>query len=312
MAAFPSKQVRVTVDLERIRDNVTEIRRLTGVDVIAVIKTDAYGLGAAQIAKAIADLVSGFCLFSLDEAEAISLWDITHKPAMTLSPSRGIKPERFIAVHVRPSVWTVEEAKRLRDTRPILCVDTGMRRFACEKDQIDAVIAAGAIDEAFTHAVQIEHVRKLTALARGRGLRLHAAASALLEQPEAYLDAVRPGMAIYRGAVRIATPLVETHEGRSPAGYSGFVADRFGVILCGYSQGLAVGPCLVNGERRLIREVGMQSALVEIERRDNSGDEVVLLGDGLTEAEIAAARGVSEQNALLALAGAGNREYRGV
>jgi alanine racemase len=312
MATFPSKQVRVTVDLERIRDHVTEIYRRTGVDVIAVIKADAYGLGAAAVAKAIADLVSGFCLFSLDEAEAISLWDITHKPAMTLGPSQGIKPERFIAAHVRPSVWTVEEAKRLREARPILCVDTGMRRFACGKDQIDSVISAGAIDEAFTHAFQIEHVRKLKALAGGRGRRLHAAASALLDQPEAYLDAVRPGMAIYRGAVRVATPIVETHEGRSPAGYSGFVADRFGVIFGGYSQGLAIGPCLINGTRRLIREVGMQTALVEIGPTDQTGDEVVLLGDGLTEGEIAAARGISEQNALLALAGAGNREYRGL
>src|ERR1700728_2679712 len=277
------------VDLGRIRRNVTAIRGRTGVDVIAVVKSDAYGLGAQPVAKAIADLVSGFCVFSLDEAKSASLWDVSHKPAMTLGRSAGIPPEEFLAAHVCPAVWTVDEARRLRSARPLLCVDTGMRRFACPKDQIDAVIAAGAIDEAFTHAIRLEHVHLLTTLVGGRGLRLHAAASALLDEPAAYLDAVRPGIALYRGAVRVAAPIVELHEGGSPAGYTGFVAERFGVILCGYSQGLSRGPCLVNRVRRTILEVGMQSAMVEIGPKDRLGDEVVLLGDGLTEAEIAAA-----------------------
>ena len=46
--------------------------------------------------------------------------------------------------------------RRGRDARPILCVDTGMQRFACAREQIDDVIRAGAIDEAFTHAVTLE------------------------------------------------------------------------------------------------------------------------------------------------------------
>jgi alanine racemase len=50
---------RVFVDLDRVRANVLSISRLVNVDIIAVVKSDAYGLGARRVAKAIGDLVSG-------------------------------------------------------------------------------------------------------------------------------------------------------------------------------------------------------------------------------------------------------------
>ncbi|MGD0387906.1 MAG: alanine racemase [Tepidisphaeraceae bacterium] len=304
-----SEHVQVNVDLGRVRENVATTARRTGVDVIAVVKSDAYGLGARRVAEAIGDLVSEFCVFSVAEALAASLWDVAQKPSMALGPAIGVGIRELAEAHVRPAVWTAEEARRLREARPILSVDTGMRRFACSPGQIDAVIAAGGIDEAFTHATRMEHVRLLVSLVGGRGLRVHAAASALLDEPEAYLNAVRPGMALYRGAVRVSTRLVEVHQGGVPAGYGGFVADRFGVILCGYSHGLRRGPCLVNGAHRSILEVGMQSAFVEVGPNDRPRDEVILLGDGLAEAEIARAWGSSEQQTLVALSGAGMRAY---
>ena len=53
----------------------------------------------------------------------------------------------------------------------------------------------------------------------------------------------------------------------------------------------------------------MQTAFVEIGSEDNLGDEVVLLGDGLTEGEIAAAWQTSEQQVLSMLTNAGIRSY---
>jgi alanine racemase len=131
----------------------------------------------------------------------------------------------------------------------------------------------------------------------------------LLENPQASLNAVRPGMALYRGAARVTTKLVEIHHGPGPAGYTGFQASHFGVILCGYSNGARSGPCLINGQRRTILEVGMQSAFVEIGPNDKTGDEVVLLGDSLSEKEVASAWGTSEQLALFTLANAGRHFY---
>lgn len=305
-----SDQVQVKIDLARVRENVASIARACEVDVIAVVKSDAYGLGAVRVAETIADLVAGFCVFKFEEAVEAIKGPVARKPTLSLGPTTDVGAEDFAAAGVRPAVWNVDDATRLRSARPILSVDTGMQRFACPRENVEAVISAGGIDEAFTHATRLEHVELLNSAVGGRRLRLHAAGSSLLHEPAARLDAVRPGMAIYRGAARVGCRLMEIHDGGKPAGYTGFVAPRFGVILCGYSQGLRRGLCVVNGRRQRIVEVGMQSAFVEIGNGDRVGDEVVLLGEGLSEAEIATAWQCSEQQALSTLTAAGIRSYR--
>jgi alanine racemase len=285
------------------------IAKTTGVDVIAVVKADAYGLGMSKVIETIDDLVASWCVFSIEEAKAASACDKRQKPILVLSPSTDADPQELLAARIHPAVWNAREARRLRATKPVLSVDTGMQRFACSADQIEATIVSGQITEAFTHATGVQHVRKLISLVGDRGLRLHAAASALLDQPELRLNAVRPGMALYRSAARISTRLVDIHNAGGPAGYTGFIAPRFGIILCGYSNGLRKGICLINGSRRAILEVGMQSAYVELGPDAREGDEVVLLGDGLTEAEVGQSCGVTQQSVLLGLSGAGERAY---
>lgn len=292
----------VQIDFDRIRDNAREIARRTGVDVLAVIKAEAYGLGAAAVAEALKETVAGFAVFSLAEAAEIDLWRLTSRPAIALGPPQTLDPRPWIEQHVRPAVSTVEQARALRDARPILCVDTGMQRFACPAGQIDAVIAAGNIDEAFAHAPSIEHVRTLQQIAGGKVGRLHAAASSLLHEPEAWLNAVRPGLALYREAVTIEAPLVEVHDSAGPVGYGGFTSRRHGVILLGYSRGLRRGPCRINGHTRRILEVGMQSAYVEAGDADREGDTVILLGPDLPPETVAAEWGCTPHEVLLRLA----------
>ena len=294
--------VNVGIDLARIERQARDIRQRCG-PVLAVVKANAYGLGAQTVAEVLADVVDGFCVFSLCEAIAAKLPQITGKPILALRPSEDETAEDFVAARVRPGVWTAQQATRLRAARPVLCVDTGMQRFTCPAEDVEAVLAAGDCDEAFTHAVTIEQVRQLVSLLGGRGLRLHAAASALLDEPEARLDAVRPGMALYRGAARVWARLVEVRDSHRPTGYSGFVVPRFGVIACGYYHGLRLGPCVVNGVRRRILEVGMQSAYVEIGPQDRAGEMVVLLGEGLSEADVANAWKTTEHEAMLRLVG---------
>jgi alanine racemase len=307
--SFPSPHIRVEIDLRKVRQNVMDIRQQTGVPIIAVIKADAYGLGAKEIAPAIADLVEEFCLFSLEEAIAIDLWNRTSKPAITIGPPRSDDPQEYLSHHVRPAVSSPEQARRLKAAHPILCVDTGQQRFVCPPERIDETIRAGNIDDAFTHATSIEQVRKFSELMKGKGSWLHAAGSSLLHESEARFAAVRPGLALYAGAVRVSTRLVEVHQSRGPAGYSGFQSAYHGVILVGYSNGLRTGPCLVNGRSSSILEVGMQSAFVEIGTSENVGDEVVLLGETLTPQEIAPDWATAPHEVLFRLAGSGTRQY---
>lgn len=305
----PSRHVRVVVDLGRVRRNAQEIRRSTGVPLIAIIKADAYGLGAARVASALADIADEFAVFSADEAKAIDLWNRTGKPALAIGPPQWDDPAEYRSQHVRPAVSTIEQARQLRSARPVLCVDTGQQRFACPVEQVDAVLHAGDIDEAFTHASRVDQVSLFKQAVGGKVSRLHASGSSLLDYPAAWLDAVRPGLALYRGAVRVTTRLLETRKGTGPAGYSGFIAPWHGVMLAGYSNGLHPGPCLVNGRPTRILEVGMQSAFVETTPADKVGDEVTLLGDSVSEDSVASAWNAGPHEALLRLASMGMREY---
>jgi alanine racemase len=291
--------VTLQIDLAQVRENTQTIAAPVKVPLWAVIKADAYGLGAAGVAESIADLVEGFCVFCLREAIEVDLWNRTKKPAIALGPPDCQDPAQYVAHHVRPAVHTLEQAEVLKAARPILCVDTGMQRFACRPGWVDRVLAAGQCDEAFTHAVRVEQALQLVQIVGERLVRLHAAGSALLHEPAAWLDAVRPGMALYRGAVRASVPLYEVRQSRGPAGYGGFVTPAHGVILTGYSAGLRRGPCWIGGRPQQIIEVGMQSAYVTVTPDDRAGDPVVLLGDGLREEQLASAWDCTPQEALL-------------
>jgi alanine racemase len=310
-----SHNVRVTVDLARVRRNAIDVVARVGVPVWATIKADAYGLGAARVARALAgvDGVAGFCVFALEEATSIDLWNATGKPAIALGPPATLDARPWLDARVRPAVSAAEQAARLAAARPILCVDTGMQRFACPPGQVSEAIERGSIDEAFTHATRREHVERLLELVGGRGMTLHAAATALLDEPAAYLDAVRPGLALYRGAVRAATRLVEARQSTGPVGYTGWRSESgwHGVIPVGYSNQLRAGPAMVNGRRQRITEVGMQSAYVTLHPDDRVGDEVVLLGDGLGEADVALAWDGTPHGALLTMAEMGAKAYVG-
>lgn len=307
--AMSDERPRVAIHLDRVRANVTQIAHRTGVGVIAVVKADAYGLGAERVAAAIADLVAGFYVFELAEAVAAELASLG-KPIIALRCDTADVNE-FITAKVRPVVWTAERAAMMRPARPILAVDTGQQRFACLPEEIAATLAAGKIDEAFTHATRIDQIADFAALTAGYSLRRHAAGTALLDEPAARFDAVRPGLALYDGAVTVTAPLLDARDSRGPAGYSGFVVPRFGLISAGYSHGLRPGPALVNGRPTRILEVGMQTSFVELGVADHIGDPVTLLGNGVSLADIAPAWGCSPQQVLVNMCRLGNRVYVG-
>lgn len=302
----PSQHVTVAVDLDRICGNVEAIGKKCGVPVIAVVKADAYGVGASAVATAIAHLVEGFYVLHAAEAVAANLKETGKRTIAMLAPSDEVGD--YLSSRIHPVVWSVERANTLRKARPVLSVDTGQQRFACPADQAEAVLASGACGEAITHAANLQQVELFRRIVGGQeNLFLHAAGSSLLDEPAARLSAVRPGLAMYRDGVRVSSRLVEAKIASGPAGYSGFVVRRFGVILAGYSHGLRRGPCLVNGRMTRLLEVGMQSSFVEIESGDKNGDEVVLLGDGMSAETIAGEWRTTPHEVLLRLAGSGRR-----
>jgi alanine racemase len=316
MAAM-SAHATVQVDLARIRRNAEEISARTGVELIAVVKADAYGLGADVVAAAIGDIVDAFYVFDVAEVAAGRLRETAERRIIALM-GKSDNADDYLAHDVHPAVWTVERAKALKKARPVLSVDTGQQRFGCAANDVEKIRKAGECDEIMTHATDLSQVKTfLDAVVGGdarnrerQGIRLHAAGSELLEEPQAWLDAVRPGLAIYREAARVSSRLVEVRDGHGPAGYSGFDVPRFGLMLVGYAHGLRPGPCVVNGTPRRVLEVGMQSSFVEIGPNDRAGDEVVLLGDGVSLKAVAEQWHTRPHEVLLCLSGLGPKTYK--
>ena len=324
--------VRIEIDLGRVRRNAAAIAAATGVPILAVVKADAYGLGATPVAEALTDLgdrLGGFYVFDAAEAVAADLYRRTGRRTIALHGD-STDADDYRSAHVHPVVWTADRAAALRGARPVLSLDTGQQRFGCPAVDADVVLRAGDCPEAMTHATrpeQAEHLRRFAATVPER-LVLHAAGSALLGTPAAWFDAVRPGLALYAGAVRASAPLVEVRDAAGPAGYTGFCVSRFGVVRAGYRDGLRPGPCRVGGRPSRVLEVGMQSAFVELAAGDRAGDEVMFLGcddaaaapddlsggrsgGAVSETDLSRAWGVSPQEVLVRLTAGGARQYRG-
>jgi len=300
----PHDPIEVRIDLTRVRTNAVAVKRQTGRPLIAVVKSDAYGLGARAVVKALEGVADEFAYFNLDEARAV------RKPGLILGPLSG-SPAGHAAIGVRPSVGSVAEARLVGRLPVALQVDTGMRWFGCPPDQIDQIRKACVIVEAFTHTMSVSGARMLRRLCEGKVPRLHAAASRLLDQPAAWLDAVRPGLALYRGAVTATTRLAAVRDLDGPAGYRRFRARRAGIILCGYARGFVPGTVLLNGRCRRVLDVGMNTSMIEIGPQDRPGDRVILLGGAMTEDVVAESVGCTPHEVLCRYACLGPRMYAG-
>ncbi len=300
-----SRHIRVEIDLDRVRASAEAIRRRTGVALIAVVKADAYGLGAGRVIAAIESVADSLAFFSLHEARAVG------RGGLVLGPPAGA-PQAYRDLGLRPTVTDAHQARRLAGLPVAVCVDTGMQWLGCPPETLDELLAITQADEVYTHGNDVGAARRLRKLVRGRAVRLHAAATALLDQPEAWLDAVRPGLALYRGAVRVTGRLAAVRPTRGPVGYSGFESACVGILLAGYSHGLRPAPVIVNGRRQRILEVGMNTALVSVDPTDRAGDPVVLLGDALPESDLADALGVRPHEVLCRYTALGRRIYRGM
>lgn len=295
-------QVQVTINLDQVRAAAEAIRAKTGVGLIAVIKADAYGLGAARVADTLASVVNEFAYFAVSEAREVG------RPGLILGPPEG-DPAEYRELDLRPAVANRAAAQKFARTRVAVKVDTGMQRFGCPPEDLDDLVARCDVEDFFSHAVTLDAIERLRLACAGRGRPLHAAATCLLDHPEAWFDAVRPGLALYRGAVRVTTRLQSIRETAGPVGYTGFRWSRVGIILAGYSNFVLPAPVLINGRPQRLLEVGMNTGFVSVDPTDKPGDEVVLLGGGLTEAVLAEHLHVREHEILCRYTAMGPRHY---
>jgi len=223
----------VEVDLKRIEDNISAMRAKLGPDTrfLGVVKADAYGHGAVQVAHVLEKQGAGYLAVAcLEEALALRQNGIT-LPVLILGYTPPEYASALIENGVTQAVQSPETARKLSDEAGKcggrVCVhiklDTGMGRtgFRCgEHGELSAAAAAMrlpglCVEGVFTHfAVSDEaagkefterqialfesSVRRLEELYGKKIAIKHCANSgAMLNYGCAYMDMVRPGIMLY-------------------------------------------------------------------------------------------------------------------
>ena len=127
---------RVKIDLDAISDNFDAICAKTKVPVMAVIKADAYGHGAIQVARLLQDRAAFFGVSSMLEATELRRAGLTN-PILILGHTPVKAFGTAIREGIRPTIFRYEDAEALSDaavaaglSAPFhFAVDTGMSRI---------------------------------------------------------------------------------------------------------------------------------------------------------------------------------------
>lgn len=227
MDAASRRPTRALIDLDAIGGNVHEVRQTItpGVEVMAVVKANAYGHGARMVSEAaIAAGASRLGVATIDEAVQLRVHGIV-APIHVLGPIGIAEIETAVERDIEVSAGAIEFVRAALEPRngpPLkvhLKIDTGMRRFGILPDEAVAAMTALAstpnvqIAGVFTHfaradEVDLEPTERQARLfgdavsaIRAAGLPtglIHAANSAGQLQSRRFdADVVRLGIALY-------------------------------------------------------------------------------------------------------------------
>lgn len=214
----------IEVNAAHLRHNVVEVAARAGNrPVLAVIKNNGYGLGVATVAKLLEPLppIAGFAVIKLQEALALRQAGI-EKPILMMGPFTDGELTDMATRRIMPMVYRDHGAALDRAAaatgQPVplhVKIDTGMGRVGVPHDEapallrdlanrrsvrIEGIMTTLTEDEAFDRE-QLARLKTLGRSLTGEGLRLgrlHAASSfALFQNTDAFLDMVRPGMALF-------------------------------------------------------------------------------------------------------------------
>jgi len=343
------RRTRVEVDLAAITANAGTVRAVTGTNVFAVVKADGYGHGAVAVARALtaARAAAGFCVSLVEEGIALRDAGVA-APVLVLGPSQHGGEDDMVMAGLTPVISNAEDLAALaavarRRGRTIdahLKVDTGMSRLGVAEAEAPELAASAsragiAIVGLLTHFAcadtddpdepgsmtrdQLRRFRDVdrAVTAAGAPLRVRHAAnsSGALLFPEARLDLVRTGIAIYGhgrwpaaaaarpSAMRLVTEVAQLRtvaEGASVgygAAWRAARMSRVAILPLGYADGLPRrasdrAQAAIRGHRvPLVGVISMDIAVADVTDVPEIavGDAAVLLGRASGGASISAA-----------------------
>lgn len=226
-----NSRVYADINLSAVLHNLEEMHKKIHKDtqIVAVIKTDAYGHGALPIAKAIEDVpyLWGYAVATVDEAMSL-IEDGRKKPIMILGMTFREQFEVMVEQNIRPCVCEYRFAKKLSDiavAKNKIChihikIDTGMSRigFQVNDETVEVIKEIAAlpnidIEGIFTHFANADMLDKSATFKQmelfdglcneleKNGISIpikHCSNSAaIVDIPKANMNMVRAGIILY-------------------------------------------------------------------------------------------------------------------
>ena len=168
------------VDLQALRRNMAALRNSLSekMNIVAVVKANAYGLGAIPVAKALDEFVWGYAVATFPEAVELRDAGIV-KPVILLGPVPDRCYETAVSLGIRPVLFTREmgaafsKAAEKAGKKGVyhIAVDTGMTRIGLTPDEdgeaiVKDLLALPCIEAEgiFTHLATIDCPDKSPAL----------------------------------------------------------------------------------------------------------------------------------------------------
>lgn len=225
------ERVCATVDLDALHFNLESMKNnlAAGTKIMAVIKTNAYGHGAVQIAGEIekTDYVYGFATATFEEAMELRSNGIA-KPVLVLGYTFPESYEEMVKNDIRPAVFRLDQAEGFSEAAVNvgkkvyfhLAVDTAMSRIGVRPDEgsVQTVktmteLPNVEMEGIFTHFSKadmkgrdntLEQIRKfrnfVDMLKKNRiEFKIHHCSNSagIVQYKEANMDMVRAGITLY-------------------------------------------------------------------------------------------------------------------
>ncbi|WP_132950149.1 alanine racemase [Rhodovulum bhavnagarense] len=341
----------LTIDLDALVRNWTALDRVSGAGVEsgAVVKADGYGLGAAQVARALAQAgARRFFVAAAEEGAAIRQALGRGPEIFVFSGHMAGDADMIGDLELIPMLNSVEQLTRHMETLPGhrfgIQLDTGMNRLGMEPAEWVAVsdialqaspalimshLACADEPGSAMNATQLKVFRELT---DGCGVpRSLAATGGILLGTEYHFDITRPGVGLYGGqpfnraqaVVHLSLPVIQIREiepGESVGYGCTWTVDEtctIATVAAGYADGLI----RAMGNRGhmfhegvpcpIVGRVSMDLITVDISHLSTRPLALDILGKDQSVDDVAAAAGTIGYEILTSLGARYKRRYTG-
>ena len=372
-SSAPPRPTRLTLDLGAVVANRRRIAAevAAGVEVAGVVKADGYGVGAVEVARAlaadgcrtffVAHVGEGITVRAALDAAGVAAARIFVLNGLLAGSESALTAHRLAPVLGSPEEiadWAAFGRARGAPQPCAIHVDTGMNRHGLELDAARALAARPDLVAASGATLVMSHLacadepghplnaRQLALFSEIRALFPRLAASlansaGVFLDPAHHFDLVRPGVALYGGAIvsgeaspmrpvaTLEARIVQIRRGRAGecVGYGAretLARDtRLAVLSVGYADGFHRAASSADGRPGgrgvlhgrsvpIVGRISMDLLVVDVGEVPQAvrGDMVELIGPNVPIQEVAAAMGTIDYEVLTSLGRRYERNYR--